>query len=153
MNKSLYRRAYLDPPGRKANILWAIPTLPSLDWLSNICIKRFVWLITRALCWVDVYLHVSHAMCWMLNACSLSRISELFFRFFLLLAAKNVVINVKIENGLRYRSGKIIDIALFYPAMVGSFVRCKPAHPHKYSFIKVAIAWHKSKSHFPKENI
>jgi hypothetical protein len=27
-----------------------------------------------------------------------------------------VVINVKIENGLRYRSGKIIDIALFYPS-------------------------------------
>lgn len=134
MNKTLYRFAYrtFDLSERKANVFSSdtnISIAPSLDWLSNICIKRFHSLITkrwlRSVCWcwcivgwlLIIYLQVT--LCWMmLNACLLSVVSELFVfsSFFVCRWTEIVVINVKIVSlGVRYRSGKIIDIALCYP--------------------------------------
>lgn len=88
------------------------------------------------MCWVDVYLSACHPLA-MLNACSLSRISELFFLFPASAGGKVVVINVKIENGLSdIGAEKSLTLAR----------RCRN-HPHKYSFINADIGkWHKLES-------
>lgn len=84
---------------------------------------------------MTIYLHVSRRS-WMVNACSLSHISELFFGSVRCrLRAEIVVINVKIENGRSPISGrKIIDIALFYPARASKQAKAastpdRRAHP------------------------
>lgn len=162
MNKTLYRFAYrtFDLSERKANVQLkryqhfhrSIAT--SLDWLSNICIKRFPPADNKTLAsqcllmlvcsrMVVDYLSASHIVlddveC-MFVICRFR--TFLFFRLFFCLSLNRNCCD-KCENRLAWSSisqWKIVDIALCYPIPASEVVVARTI-PHKYSFIKLDIA-------------
>lgn len=139
MNKTVYRPAYLDlsEANERTNVRTANIFSSDTKHFHRLIdcrifvLKDFHSLITKrspCCCWWMVdYLSASHIV---LDVECMFVISH--FRTFLFGSApnKNCCDKCENRNGLRYQSGKIIDIALFHPAEAGLVASTSPINIH-----------------------